>query len=227
MRCLIAIVLGFVALTHARPRAERTPSSLRLQPKPLVETSNTPSLPLPKAQSNSLPNIHSTPPKAIFKIRIQPLLPSKPISKTISRFKRPKQITLLPLEPIYLSPNGSTTSSPTLAAFCHLSHSTRIYCGNFVTPISAAVGAPAALFSSIRGSKEEGEGTESGLVTLGFEVLEGRIVWRGMARQARWVVKMGEGGNGSVWACFGQVEESGSGNGNGGGEDVAVELMVD
>ncbi|KAH7363883.1 hypothetical protein BKA65DRAFT_472252 [Rhexocercosporidium sp. MPI-PUGE-AT-0058] len=209
-------------LTIARPRAERTPSSLRLQPKPQPQPQsyNSPSLPASKSypQQLVLPPTHqqqaqpktSMPAKSRFKILIHPTSPSS------SKNKHHLQLT-------YLTPNGSTTPSKSLAALCHLSHSSRLYCGNFVTPISAPVGAPAALFSSVRGVG--GEGLEKGVVSLGFVVGEGLVRWKGriggVEGEAGWVVKGDGRGGESVWAVFGDKSASF------GGDSVGVELRVD
>lgn len=134
------------------------------------------------------------------------------------------------LRPIYLTANGSSTTEKPLAALCHISPATRLYCGNFVTPITAPVGAPAALFSSVRGSGEEGWEEEAGVVMAGFGVLEGKVGWRD--RRFKEDGKEGEGGEGevewvyrldgsmSVWAVFG-------GGGVGMSDAVRAELMVD
>lgn len=99
-----------------------------------------------------------------------------------------------------------------------------------MTPISAPIGAPAALFSSVRGAN--GEGLERGVESLGFEVVEGRVRWRGRMnglegereKEARWVVKVDGRGSESVWAVFGEGVGIGGGSGR---ESVRVELRVD
>ncbi|PVH85665.1 hypothetical protein DL98DRAFT_650645 [Cadophora sp. DSE1049] len=173
-------------------------------------------MPPPTTQKQQHQATH--PSKSTFHIHIRILLP--PPSPSSLSSSSPQH--LLSNQPLYLSPNGSTTTSKSLAALCHLSHSTRLYCGNFVTPISAPVNAPAALFSSVRGSARGG--LESGVVSLGFEISgrEGSMVWRGGEgkREVKWVVRVdGEGGAMSVWAVFRDDSVR--------RESVGVELMVD
>lgn len=119
-------------------------------------------------------------------------------------------------ELLYLLPNGSTTDSPSLAASCHTTLTSRLYCGNSKTPIGAPSDAKEALLSGIRASEERTAASESlgAVVSGGWKIEEGgkerKMEWnkREAKREARFVLVREGSNRGTVWAVFGKEKRS-------------------